>query len=437
MNLSAYIFGQFPDGKTQYPLDYTDRIFEKFFEISSGEDEILTHRDGDLMYYGYLRKLADEKSFGICIVLNDLMFDAPSELFAVFGNIFSRIAMEGELIKVSDDGELTPSVQSFADELRKCESLTSSIVSDFKRADIATSKLPPVSFSVGIDETKWLSADEDDDELANQTCKYPYAVISRDEARNTSGLNDYISTVRRLNNEKNSILISFKQLSEEYTKLKHTKKQMQLVAWLLVVLLFCGISVFFLVGDLSSTKDTLGKTQSELDNANENISTLNSRLKNKQDSLYIFKRNYSAEMHARIRLENKLDSITRLVSSHFPIIITDVEVKNERRDGTIIDYFGSTINSRNTYYITPRITYAGFIDEDLTLNIKFYTPKGLSTSGFSTFTYQSSFHCYKGTNTIELNGWGSNSPGNWGPGRYTFEFWYDDYCVGSYSFMIY
>lgn len=154
MNLTAYIFGLFAGTQTQYPSDYTSRIFDRFINLSSGEDDILTHRDGDLMYYGYIRKLSDNQSFGICIVLNGIMINTPTILLPIFESIFTDVVMKGDLIRLSGNGELIPATQLFTYKQTQSEKLLNQIIATFRKSKISTSGLPPVSFGIGINESK-------------------------------------------------------------------------------------------------------------------------------------------------------------------------------------------------------------------------------------------------------------------------------------------
>ena len=57
MNISVYLFGEFSVGYSQYPNDYAKIIFESFAKSAQATTQITIHRDGDLMYYGYIRKM--------------------------------------------------------------------------------------------------------------------------------------------------------------------------------------------------------------------------------------------------------------------------------------------------------------------------------------------------------------------------------------------
>lgn len=64
MNISVYLFGEFSVGYSQYPNDYAKIIFESFAKSAQATTQITIHRDGDLMYYGYIRKMENAEYLG-------------------------------------------------------------------------------------------------------------------------------------------------------------------------------------------------------------------------------------------------------------------------------------------------------------------------------------------------------------------------------------
>ena len=51
MSISVYLFGKFNQGYSQYPDDYSKKIFDICYQNSKAVSQIAIHRDGDLMYY--------------------------------------------------------------------------------------------------------------------------------------------------------------------------------------------------------------------------------------------------------------------------------------------------------------------------------------------------------------------------------------------------
>ena len=57
MNSSVYIFGNLRNGYVQYPDDYAQEVLGSFAIKSKSKTQVIVHRDKNLMYYGYVRRL--------------------------------------------------------------------------------------------------------------------------------------------------------------------------------------------------------------------------------------------------------------------------------------------------------------------------------------------------------------------------------------------
>ena len=58
MKAEIYIFGNFADGYSQYPDNYTHNLFEAIGKSRQAESEIIYHREGALTYYIYTREIS-------------------------------------------------------------------------------------------------------------------------------------------------------------------------------------------------------------------------------------------------------------------------------------------------------------------------------------------------------------------------------------------
>lgn len=436
MNISAYIFGNFTNGFTQYPSDYTKNIFTKFISMPSCEDALITHRNGELIYYAYWRKITDTQSIGFCIILNGLMITSPKKVFPLFESIFTNVLMRGDLIHITDNGSFSATIQSLSDNIYESERTTESIISKFKNASLITQKLPSLSFGHDNSSVKLLNIENSTEELNDAISTYSYTIISRNNATVDASLHDYISTIKRLNNEKQSLIKKYDSLNSDFTKLHKQKKQVQLVTTLLIIVLAGAISLFLLLGDLSSTQQELTETTSQLQSAETTISQYEREIDSQKNSISVLTRDYNSEQYLRKKAEEKLEKLEQDISIYFPIAITEIEIGNQGANGSIINNYGGYIYSSQTCYLTPRISYNSMIDGNVDLYVKLYTPFGLSTTTNSSYSYTSSIYCSKGEGTSTLSGWGSDKPGNWKAGKYRFEFWNGNYCLGSKSFVI-
>ena len=79
MNNTIYLFGKFKQGITASVNDYTKSIFEEFISKANAPTQIIIHRDGPIMNYGYVRRIANGHMFGICIQINGQKWDFSTE----------------------------------------------------------------------------------------------------------------------------------------------------------------------------------------------------------------------------------------------------------------------------------------------------------------------------------------------------------------------
>ena len=86
MKAEIYIFGNFADGYSQYPDNYTHNLFEAIAKSRQAESEIIYHREGALTYYIYTREISqiDNTFIGLCYVFNDVLIKDFAPLFSIF-----------------------------------------------------------------------------------------------------------------------------------------------------------------------------------------------------------------------------------------------------------------------------------------------------------------------------------------------------------------
>lgn len=83
MNCTSYVFGNI-ERYFQYPDDYTSNIFQSAAQMIIAPNQLVIHRDNNLMYYIYLQQLKYTHYVGICIVLNGAMITNIAGLFHFF-----------------------------------------------------------------------------------------------------------------------------------------------------------------------------------------------------------------------------------------------------------------------------------------------------------------------------------------------------------------
>ena len=187
MNSSFYIFGRFNGKEEQYPVDYTKELFQSLPQKHHfTHSQLVIHRDGKLMYYCYMRKLEQENYLGFCLLLNDAMITEFSALFELFDHAVTQLALNGEIIKISDQGEIVSNTDSLLANQQAIKQTASSLTTQFSPLVAAKKTLPAQTYSVSKDETKTFMLGANPSWIANSSLTDAYTIIIKEY--NTSNL---------------------------------------------------------------------------------------------------------------------------------------------------------------------------------------------------------------------------------------------------------
>lgn len=243
MNSTIYIFGDLGNGYAQYPNDYTTEIFLQFQEHTQATTQLTIHRDENLMYYGYVRRLHKKGRYiGICIVLNGIMFRGIKTLFNHFENYITDMVVRGQIIEFSDSGDLISTVTNLYERQQEIERITTFIQNDIET--LTTQKLPPLNFSIGKNESKSFLIDDKAESILEATYKYGYTYVYKDAEYNTSTLTSYSGKLQTLNKEYTAALQTIDKQKKEISDLKKKQKNYKLVIWLILIMCVGGLICF-------------------------------------------------------------------------------------------------------------------------------------------------------------------------------------------------
>lgn len=239
MNVSIYTFGEFTSGYTQYPSDYTTDIFKEFYKKSKAQTQLCIHRDGDIMYYAYIRKLGYNRYIGICAVINGLMLNDVPSVFNLFEQMTAGMISRGELIMFDTQGNITTNVTQLYLERETIERLQQILRTQLDKQP--TKPLPPVTFSVAKDSVKGFFVDNDSQEIIEASSKYGYTYVYKDKGFNTIQTNSYKGVITKLNKEKTELQTRCDDLSKKLTAEKIKQRNMKWVGLLGAIAIIFGI----------------------------------------------------------------------------------------------------------------------------------------------------------------------------------------------------
>jgi uncharacterized protein (UPF0335 family) len=285
MNNDVYIFGEFNKGYNQYPDDYTKKIFNTFYSNSESITQIGIHRDGNLVYYSYIRKLELSRYIGFCVVLNGIMLTRVNGLFSLFEKTIFELVSSGVLIHFDERGGIVTNVDKLYLNREKIEMISQSLSLGFNKLQKTAKALPPTNNSVSNDSIKIFSVDDNLNDIINSSHTYGYTFIYKSKDFNAPKLNNYKEVIESLYNEKNELTIQLNELNEEYQKTIKEKKQYRFVAILFFIVLGCLIVLLGLNKNLNQANSTITEQAESLKSKVSEIQSLEKEKKDLQNQI--------------------------------------------------------------------------------------------------------------------------------------------------------
>ena len=253
MNHSTYLFGNFGAGYTQYPEDFTKELLRSSV-LDYGKTSISIYRDGDLMYYVYIRKLYgdDKKYIGIAIIYNDGYIDNLQNLFTAFENCISNIVLKGEILELNDYGEIQAVATKLYYKKAEYEWICSMLDSEIKDRNFSFKRLPALNYAADRYSTCSLSESSSSSDVTEAIKNYSIIRVLKNSDYDSQALKGYSGKLRKLYDENQVLMQQNQDLSSTIKKERAKKKQLQFVAILGGLLLI----VLFILFSLNSTLNT-------------------------------------------------------------------------------------------------------------------------------------------------------------------------------------
>lgn len=239
MNVSIYAFGEFVSGYSQYPQDYTENIFKQFIRMAKSQTQLCIHRDGDLIYYAYIKRLHENKRIGLCAVVNGSMFSNVKTIFEIFEQQISGMISRGDLIFFNPQGDITTDITHLYHSRSVVERLQEAIRSQLDRLPVQS--LPAVAYGVSKDSVKEFVVDDNVSSIIDASVKYGYSIIYKDKNYETVQMQSSQSVIKKLNAEKEELQKRCDGLASQLTKEKVKQRNMKWVVFLGAIILVFGV----------------------------------------------------------------------------------------------------------------------------------------------------------------------------------------------------
>lgn len=264
MKAEIYIFGNFADGYSQYPNNYTHNLFEVISTSRQAESEIIYHREGSLTYYIYTREISkiDNTFIGLCYVFNDVFIKDFTPLFSIFEDVITNIVVTGELLEFTNDGKLATKINQLYTHTKELQRVSDYLNNKLNSLGGKTEKLPPINFAISTAEWKSYSY-KDVADIQKSVVDYSNIRVLKGEEYNTDTLSSYAGKLNTLNNEKTAALRTIDKQKQEISDLKKKQKNYKLVIWLVVFICIGGIIFISTINSRNATIKRLNKVVTE------------------------------------------------------------------------------------------------------------------------------------------------------------------------------
>ena len=313
MNATVYLFGKFNQEYFQYPNDYTQEIFAKMSSYATAKTQICIHRQRELMYYAYIRRLETSTKgdyLGLCIILNDLIVSRIELLFNAYEALFSDIVSDGRILGFNTNGEVEIRKNPTSLKNEEQEWLMRTLRARISCIKEETEKLPPVQNGISSAEVRnFVFEDINTEEMVLSSYTYEYVVIFKDKNYESLTFQTSRDTIQRLNREKEEVI---QRSSELLSKGKESKHPL-LISALVTSLIVLSISIIAIIGNsrnnlwqkeqlISNYERQFGILKDSVDKLQKEITRKNALEKNLRQEL-------ESVLKERTSMRNVLDSM--------------------------------------------------------------------------------------------------------------------------------
>lgn len=327
MNSSIYIFGNLSSGYTQYPdEESTSSIFQKFYTKAKATTQIAIRRDGNLIYYAYIRKLEQGKYIGLCVLLNGTAVTKFEGLFSLFENVISNLVTKGYLIKYNDSGNLIANTEHLYMNREEIDLVAESLKGGFDRMQSTAMKLPPVNYAISSESVEEFAVEDNAEDILKSSYTNGYTYIYKSKGFNTALMNSYQGVLSKISKENDSLKTENSNLKDEINRILRQKKQFKNVVLLVFLVIGCVLGIYFLYNDLNNTQSRLDEANQTISSKDNVIDDKNKRISIIRDSVSSYQSLYNAEYNKRIEVEDSLLEIKSKINTYYPFVVTSCSV---------------------------------------------------------------------------------------------------------------
>ena len=271
---------------------------------------------------------------------------------------------DGVAIKYSESGDIVITGKKLSSQKEDLDGILNELLNSF--VDLGNEHaLPTSDYSVSKNSTKEFDVTADKQKMINASYTYGFTYIYKSEDFDTIRIDSYRSTLNRVNNENQKLKKENERLYALNKKINRQKKQFKNVVFLILVVIGCGVGLFFLHDTLTNTRGELSSARNTIEERNATISKNKSTIKQNESKISELNTSLQNEKAENDKLNKKISDLT----SQYPIAISEIEVNSEEfsfdydsQEEKELTFTLKAINERNGYIISNSHTLTYYAD---------------------------------------------------------------------------
>lgn len=227
----------------QYISDYSEAFLKSVCKSCKTENQIVIHRDGNLMYYAYAHKVSTSEIYGLCVVCGEVCLNVQG-LYEFLKRCIEEQAKKGVTFRYDEKGNIRKNVESLAKEPAEIDNIFRQVKHGLDKMDSFWEPIPPEDLSIPLNSRMVLSFDEDErSKIVDAIRHYHNVYITLENTIPSS----FSKTVARLNTENNSLRLTNNSLKTDIIKLRNKQRNILWVSILSVIVVIMAVVLYIKV----------------------------------------------------------------------------------------------------------------------------------------------------------------------------------------------
>lgn len=453
MNCTVYLFGEFGLGYTQYPQDGAEDIFRHIASHAEAQTQIAIHRDGNLMYYVYLRRLDEGEGhfIGYGFRVEGLLFRDLSPLFDLYGSTFENIVIADRLLTLNSRGHVVANVGLLIEKRPEVERLINQLCTAVQSLSTQFIPLPKAIFDHLSTQVWVFGEDADPNDIRKASQMSGYTIVQKGRTQVASEIPVIPVQIPGKNKKAEQKDQKAENKPENETRESKTPidKPVKKSGWdgmktfLLTLLLLSLGGLAYAIWQMHSANQMETSAMSSYNKIKMTNVELQQKITNLETELEAINLKNREMEKALIRQDSVISVMRDYYKIKQPLLATRIFITSEGRPSHKGLEVGTHIKGSNDLILQPHVSYYGLENGSARLTIRWYSPRRFGFFDFGDFTFGSKTHddiktfdIETGEHQLDFDVWKGDSRNGWETGRYCIELWAGNECLQRKEFWV-